>query len=70
MTLEEKLKIAQENSGGALSFTVSGLRYAKCRTCGEIWNISRTLRIRGTGYKCPKCFYADKNTTGGKKQNV
>ena len=71
MTIEEKLRIAEENSSGALSFTVSGLRYAKCRTCGKIWNISRTLRIRGTGYRCPKCFYAEKqNTKGGTKRDV
>ncbi len=60
MTFDEKLRIAEENSHGALSFTVGGRRYAKCRTCGGIWNISKTLRIRGTGYQCPKCYYKEK----------
>ena len=64
MTFDEKFRVTEKNSEGALSFTVGGLRYAKCRTCGRIWNISKTLRIRGTGYQCPKCYY------GGKKNNV
>ena len=60
MTLKEKIRVTEDNSEGALSFTVGGKRYAKCRTCGDIWNISRTLRIRGTGYRCPKCYYKEK----------
>lgn len=59
MTLKEKLRVAEDNSEGAKSFTVGGLRYARCRTCGELWNISKTLRLRGTGYQCPKCYYAE-----------
>jgi len=57
MTFKEKLRIAEENSKGAKSFTVGGLRYARCRTCGKLWNITKKLRLRGTGYQCPKCYY-------------
>lgn len=61
MTFDEKFRVTEKNSEGALSFTVDGKRYARCRFCGKIWNISKTLRIRGTGYQCPKCFYSERS---------
>lgn len=61
MTFDEKMRVIGESSHSARSFTVGGKRYAKCRLCGKLWNISKTLRIRGTGYQCPKCFYSGRN---------
>ena len=30
-------------------------RYARCRCCGERWNIARGQRIPEDGYLCPRC---------------
>ncbi len=61
MTHEEKIRVAEENSEVALSFTIGGIRYARCCVCGRTWNISKKWVVPSTGYLCPRCYGERRN---------
>lgn len=56
----DKLRIARDNAEGAVSYTVNGVKFARCRVCGREHTIPRYWDFgRCKNYVCPKCGRSD-----------